>query len=500
MKVVMKIVMKILKKSFSLLIFLALVLNLTVPASFAADTVFSKDYTMRDGSFSAKVNISVDKISVKPGDSFTMTLSADNISNADKVKFGSLYWAFANSVEKTAYTKVTESPVIKAESHLSPSIVLGKKLKIEENNLDSYVVSDLVVSLTFKVKEDAEPTELTFSNNCTINDSSIDSTVYFDSIKIAITDTPTPTEATYTVSTKPSADSVYAGDKFNVDVVASADQATDLACVDAVLQYDKDLVKPISAKAKAIDTSDDATVLYYTDGSNGVTTDGTGKVYLYGNSAQTGTDGLVVATYEFEALKSGNASFSISDGAKVGKSGSVADITAVSGDTSTVEIKVVPNEKSLISNADYKGAPDGKQVIKYVAKDMPADGNAYFYGEDASPLYYAYDNNDGKHVFLSFVDADLTNDTLADVAEKAGEYKTLSYTGDINGNSSINAVDSLIVYDLATGVYSTDSDMSILTAQHRLEADINKDGKVTAADARAIMFKALGIEDPELAQ
>ncbi len=481
----------------------------TVSVSFAAETVISKDLIAADNSYSAKLNLKISKIEVKPGDNIEISMGVENVLDADKIKFSigvfDIYDAAQN--EKAPFDGVLNScevsNITDGLTHVNAVANAGKVVFQNKASADINV-SDFAVTLNLKIKDNIESQVINLSPGITVNSTNVADKIYFGTIQITITDTPTPdptpTEATYTVSTKPSADSVYAGDKFNVDVVASADQATDLACVDAVLQYDKDLVKPISAKAKAIDTSEEATVLYYTDGSNGVTTDGTGRVCLYGNSAQTGTDGLVVATYEFEALKSGSASFSIADGAKVGKSGSVADITAVSGAASTVEIKVVPNEKSLISNADYKGAPDGKQVIKYVAKDMPADGNAYFYGEDASPLYYAYDNNDGKHVFLGFVDADLTNDTLADVTEKAGEYKTLSYTGDINGNSSINAVDSLIVYDLATGVYSTDSDMSILTAQHRLEADINKDGKVTAADARAIMFKALGIEDPELAQ
>lgn len=486
------------KKFLSIITLAVLIINSTLSVAFATDNVLSKEYSLSD-SFTAKVNLTLDKATVRPGDSFSLNLTAENISNADKEKLNCLFWTFSTQAEKTAYLKSTDSPVIACDSNLNPSILLGKKLKIIENKSDDYSVSDIDISLTFKVKENAEPTQLNFTNSIAINSEASSDVIEIGSISVDVVDASVETEATYTVSTETSADSVYAGDKFNVDVVASADQATDFASLEAILQYDKELVKPIGAKATAINT--EATPLFYTDGSNGVTTDGTGKVYLYGKSEQTGTDGLVVATYEFEALKPGSASFSIADGAGIGRSGKPDfDIKAISGAASTVEINVLPDEKYLISNADYKGAPDGKQVLKYVAKDMPANGNAYFYGEDASPLYYAYDDNDGKHVFLGFVDAALTNDTLAAVTEKAGKYETLSYTGDINRNGSINAVDSLIAYDLATGVYSVDSDMSILTAQRRLEADINNDGKVTAADARAIMFKALGIDDPELAQ
>lgn len=473
---------------------------MTVTVSFAGETTSTTDYSYNG--WSVKVAMKVDKNQVKPGDEFKITLSVENISGADTVDFTEAYWSVCyDYVEKLVWADIIDSA--------SATCTEGQKANLKEGirycnifaDTSTCKVTDLTATVTVKIKDTAAEQSRFLDGDLTINTDSYDAVVYFDDIPISITNNPTdptPTEATYTVSAKPSVTSAYVGDTFNVDVVASADQAADLAAVDAVLNYDKDLVKPIGATAKAINTT--ATPLYYTDGTNGITTDGTGKVYLYGSSAQTGTDGLVVATYQFEALKSGTASFSIADGAKIGKSGTTADIAATSGTASTVAINEVPDEKSLISNADYKGAPTGKQVLKYVAKDMPASGNAYFYGEDTTPLYYAYDNNDGKHVFLGFVDAGLTNDTLAAVTEKTGNYETLSYTGDINKNDSINAVDSLIAYDLATGVYSADSDMSTLTAQRRLEADINKDGAVTAADARAIMFKALGIADPELAQ
>ncbi len=480
----------------------------TVSVSFAAETVISKDLNAADNSYSAKLNLKIDKTEVKPGDNIEISMGVENVLNADKTKFiigvFDIYDTTKN--EKEPFVNVLNSCEVSSTTDgltVTNAVANAGKVMFQNKTSADINISDFVVKLNLKIKDNIESKVINLSPGITVNSTNLTDKIYFGTVQISITDTPTPdptpTEATYTVSTKPSADSVYAGDEFNVDVVASADQATDLASLEAILQYDKELVKPVKAKAKAINT--DYTPLFYTDGSNGVTTDGTGKIYIYGNSEQTGTGGLVVATYEFEALKPGNASFSIAKGARVGRTGKPdADITAISGATSTVEIKEKPDEKCLISNADYKGAPDGKQVLKYVAKDMPADGNAYFYGEDASPLYYAYDDSEGKHVFLGFVDAALTNDTLAAVTDKTGKYEILSYTGDINRNNSINAVDSLIAYDLATGVYSVDSDMSILTAQRRLEADINKDGKVTAADARAIMFKALGIDDPELAQ
>ncbi len=313
-------------------------------------------------------------------------------------------------------------------------------------------------------------------------------------VKISVsTGTVEPVEPAYEIAAKPSAESAYVDDTFNVDVVASADQTADLAAVDAVLKYDKDLVKPTAVATKNLTKGE---ALYYTDGTNGVTTDGQGKIATYGDTASVGTDGLVVATYTFEALKAGTATFSIADGAKVGKSGKTAEFAATSAAAASVEIKEVPDEKILISNDVYKGAPTGKQVIKYISKNMPAEGSAYFYGDDTAPLYYAGDNDEGKHVFLGFVDSTLTLDTLGTVSEKTGTYEPLAYDGDLNVTGSVNAIDALIAYDLSNSIYAADTDMSKLSAKARLNADINKDGAVTAADARAILYKGLGINDP----
>lgn len=478
------------KKSIVSIVSIALALNLTVSVAFAADTVFSKKYEMKDGSFSAEVNLTIDKVSVKPGESFTFTLSADNISNADKVTFKNLDWTFADSVEKGKYKAVAEVPVVKTADHLKPRMVLEKRLKIEENSLDSYMVSDLKVSLTFNVKNDAEPTKLTFSNIFTLNDDPNNIRVNFDPVEINISNEDTPaeppaTETSYTVSAKPSAESVYVGDTIKVDVVASADKAADLAAVDAVLNYDKDLVKPTGAKAGELLNKGEVPLYGKEDGKR--------RIAVVGDKTSVDDKGLVVATYEFEALKTGDATFSISD-AKVGATGNPTDIDAKSGDPVSVEIKEIPDEKQLISNDTYKGAPTGKQVLKYIAKAMPAEGNTYFYGDDA--LYYAGEDADGKHVFLGFVNKDLTNETVGDVAEKVGTIVALSDSGDLNGNESVNAIDALIAYDLASGIYSDDANMSKLSAKARLEADINRDGKVDAADARAIVYKALGMPVP----
>ena len=478
-------------------------ISATFTCVFASNKVVSTECTRGDD-FSAKINLNLDNDTVSPGGQFNITLSIDNISKANQTDFSIMGWTYATYNEYTAYKKVltgfpTASPAVEG---IKNSALGSRQANFSpDSDTSSIKLTDVKATLTFTVKSEEElstagitlPTTLTFSHAVLLNSYASTDKVAFDPIEITITDTATPTEATYTVSAKPSVESAYVDDTFNVDVVASANQTADLAAVDAVLNYDKDLVKPTAVETKNLTKGE---ALYYTDGTNGVTTEGQGKIATYGDTASVGTDGLVVATYTFEALKAGTATFSIADGAKVGKSGETAEFAATSAAAASVEIKEVPDEKILISNDVYKGAPTGKQVLKYISKNMPAEGSAYFYGDDTAPLYYAGDNDKGKHVFLGFVDSTLTLDTLGTVSEKTGTYETLAYDGDLNVTGSVNAIDALIAYDLSNSIYAADTDMSKLSAKARLNADINKDGAVTAADARAILYKGLGINDP----
>ena len=308
-----------------------------------------------------------------------------------------------------------------------------------------------------------------------------------------------PPAATYTVSATVADTAKYIGETFAVNVAVTGSESTaTLAAVDAVLSYDKDLVTPISAALGSSLTSGSA--LYYTDGNNGVTTDGTGKVIAWGVSSAVGSSGFTVATYTFEAKAVGNAEFSIASGAKVGLSGSSSDIAATSGTAVTVAISDTPASTELISGDTFKGAPTGYQVLKYTANALPESGKAFFYDDDATPLFYAGQNSNNKYVFLGFISSSVTNDTIASVTEEDGIYVAIKHDGDVNGNSVINAIDALICYDLENGntVYLSDAVFTALAALARLEADVNNDGVIDARDSRAIMYRALNIADPEL--
>ena len=282
---------------------------------------------------------------------------------------------------------------------------------------------------------------------------------------------PEPTPATYTITPVASVSDVEVGDIFTVDVAVSADDAAaTFAAVTAQLDFDSALVECTGVTYGAL--------------TLGNATTGGLIQYYDTNSATVGSAGSVIATYTFEAIADGTAVFSIASGAKVGKSGSTAEIPATVGADATVVISAVA-DTSIILNAVYKGAPTGFNVVRYATDVFPGNDEAYFYGADTVPLFYA-GTSEGKYVFVGFV----TDTEALAVSLQAGTTVAIVYDGDINGNDTVNAIDALITHELANGVYAADM-FELLSAQQRFEADVNGDGVVDAADARAIIIKAI---------
>lgn len=480
------------------LVIITVIFVMTLSA-FGAESVMTEEMTGSD--FRANVNLSISNTSVRPGDRFTVTIGIDNIENADTALRGvyRLFLFERNSSCDTVFD--FDNMVVTLPENLSVvsnSFTRGGYLEVRPNDYGQSIVNDFNMAITLKVKEDAalQTWNLVPEFRVMMNETNI---VEFTPVSLNITDSTSDpgdgeTESpSYTISPVVTDTAKHVGETFTVSAVVTADQAdAGLAAVDAMLNYDEDLVKPVGASTV---TLTEGSAGYYGDGETGITTDGTGKINTWGSSTQVGDSGVTVATYTFEAITPGDAVFSIADGAKVGQSGNSADIAATAGESVTVTISEAPEEIGLISNNIYKGAPDGFQILRYAANALPAEENAYFYGEDTTPLFYAGQNEDGKYVFLGFVGNTLTEVSPESVQEKSGTYCTLAHDGDINLNEEVNAIDSLIAYDLSieNQTYLADSAFAALPMQSRLEADVNNDGVVSADDARAAMYKALGI-------
>ena len=477
----------------------------TAPSAFAESAAVS--VTSDD----VNLNVTVDKTEVEPGGELTfacvtesnttpytslrLNLRRDSVTGTDNQSLNRIFTSDSFKSEGPWESINISDPGYLDMPNTITTTIYATRLYVSAVDVEN-PISDVGRIFTWTVKvNETVPVGAEISLKADVTTSVQTEQVYSDqTINIKIVDSTSDpgdgeTESpSYTISPVVTDTAKQVGDTFTVSAVVTADQAdAGLAAVDAVLNYDKNLVKPVSSTAGAITTNGN----FDFDESAG-----TGKIFAYGNSVPVGDSGVTVATYTFEAVAPGDAVFSIADGALVGQSGNSADIAATAGEAATVTISEAPAEIGLISNETYKGAPDGFQILRYAANALPAEENAFFYGEDTTPLFYAgQDEKTGKHVFLGFVDSTLTEVSPESVQEKSGEYITLAHDGDINLNEAVNAIDSLIAYDLSNGnqTYLEDSGFAALSGQSRLEADVNNDGVVSADDARAAMYKALGI-------
>lgn len=486
------------KRRISKAITFCLTLALVIFSSMSA---FAADIGDDTSSNNYIMGVSIDKTEVAPGESFTITYTK---KCTNPCYSGQAALTPATGKYTEYFSDVTSIPgeLFKEAGLNAPDRITtlnGNEIRIIYPNGSNVIdKSGELFSITCTIKDDAPSGTFSFTSNSsqyTKANSNRQLETFQHSFQLTIKGSE-KTDPAYTITPVVSDTAKYVGDTFDVKVNVSADQAdAGLSAADAFLNYDKTLVRPTAVSTQ---TLTEGSALYYTDGTNGVTADGTGVIKTYGDSVLVGESGVTVATYTFEAIAPGDASFSIADGAKVGQSGNPADIAAASGDPAVVTISETPSTIELISNDQYKGAPTDYQVLRYTANALPAEGSAYFYGDSESPLLCAGQNDAGKYVFLGFVDSALTNDTLAAVTEKehTDGYITVAHDGDVNLNGTVNAIDALIAYDLSNGneAYLADASFESLSIQSRLEADVDNDGCVDAKDARAVIYKALNID------
>jgi hypothetical protein len=162
---------------------------------------------------------------------------------------------------------------------------------------------------------------------------------------------------------------------------------------------------------------------------------------------------------------------------KYAVTGVVADQDGA-GAPSSITIKFIPVDAGKFEVvAGSKLAPSGSKVIAFLAPDSTG---GYTYG--GADMFYAPAIGAASERWFIYIvpDSVTTYETPVSVpvAKTAG--------GDVNGNSAVNIVDAQIALDLANG--ATSADFDALTAAQRLNADVNGDGMLTAADARAIQY------------
>jgi hypothetical protein len=278
----------------------------------------------------------------------------------------------------------------------------------------------------------------------------------------------------------PSTDEPTVGEPFTVDVKLTAAAGTTFAPANLNVSFDADKFEYSGTNATA---ADGVTV----GGANG----GAINITRSGATVTIGDSGeYVFATLQFTP-KAGTATqsgaFAVTS-AKYGTQGNPTDdgLTVASGDalgSASVTIQAVNVNPVVNFVSDYKGAPSGYQLLKYTTGADGANGFKY----DGEPLYWSAKLNAWLYIVPSPVDETAALLKIA-AGSSPADRKTVAYSGDVNGANNVTIIDSQIAYDLATSysTYSDDTPFAELSVLARLEADVNGDGDVDVADARAI--------------
>lgn len=273
---------------------------------------------------------------------------------------------------------------------------------------------------------------------------------------------------TQTVTAALSADKTAydVGDTVTVTAALTPSEAAKLSSGSLKFSYDTDKLTFTGAAASTAIAGAKATA------DNGVCT--ASFTTASGSEINATTEGLVLATFTFEAKKAGTASFAVSEVVAGGEN--AATMTTANGDGLSVTVNALPDVTTSDFGSDYK-------LVKYVADALPASGSAYFLGDTALTYVPAYATGDaaGKYVFVALVTAEPTEKS---VTEKTGTYDTIDpASGDANTDTATNILDAqVVIYMVAQNIKAAD------TGYDWLNSDVNGDCVIDALDAQAIQY------------
>ncbi|MDR0905713.1 MAG: hypothetical protein LBN00_06025 [Oscillospiraceae bacterium] len=253
---------------------------------------------------------------------------------------------------------------------------------------------------------------------------------------------------------------------FVVDVKASASGSQPIAAIQAGLTFDSSIVTFVSA-------------------TNGFAfgTYGSNKISRFGDAIPLTAEPITISTITFEVLAAGDPQIKLTSPKVSGAAITDTSTGTAAGDGTELDLTILPYVAPVVDTVyltAYNGSPSGYQLLKFV----PAtDEGAYQY--DGIQLYKSAKL--GGYVYL-------VNETDEEVAlgkiEAGGTSTAINYNGNVNGDADIDIFDAQIAYDLATNHanYTAADGFTVVGIAARLAADVDGDGNVTTADARAIQY------------
>ena len=216
-----------------------------------------------------------------------------------------------------------------------------------------------------------------------------------------------------------------------------------------------------------------------------VTFTGSGAGAAQGNATSIANGGTYTLTLKKQAGYNYQVSYKMGGKAAVAVSPNANETYTIANVTATLEIII---EKSLaidVSVQEYLTL-DGKSVFLILADALLGNGNLFTY--DGNVMYYseAY----GAWAYLVITDQDLDlNQVRSQVKISTQTDRAIMYSGDIDGNGTMDMNDARLIQDLYQAKYDT---FDTITMMKYLRADVNGDRKVDIRDVAWVTWKILG--------
>lgn len=216
-----------------------------------------------------------------------------------------------------------------------------------------------------------------------------------------------------------------------------------------------------------------------------VTFTGSGAGAAQGNATSVANGGTYTLTLKKQAGYNYQVSYKMGGKSAVSVSPNANGTYTIANVTASLEIII---EKSLnidISVQEYLTL-DRKTVFLILADALLGNGSLFTY--DGNVMYYS--KSYGAWAYLVITDQELdVNQVRSQVKISTQTDQEIMYSGDVDGNGSVDMNDARLIQDLYHAKYDT---FDTITMMKYLRADVNGDRKVDIRDVAWVTWKILG--------
>ena len=255
---------------------------------------------------------------------------------------------------------------------------------------------------------------------------------------------------------------------------------------DIVFMVQKELIVPVDPPGptdptKPSDPSEPTKPVTY----HSVIFTGSGAGAAQGNATSIADGETYTLTLKKQAGYNYQVAYKMGSKAAVAVSPNANGTYTIANVTAPLEIIIEKSLNITVSVQEYVTL-DGKSVFLILADALLGDGSLFTYNGNAMYYSEAY----GAWAYLVIADQKPdTNQVRSQVKISTQTDRAIIYSGDVDGNGSVNMSDAQLIRDLYQAKYDT---FDTITMMNYLRADVNGDRKVDIRDVAWVTWKILG--------